>query len=561
MKEKINQVKEMYKLSGYHKQFFILFTIIVSAAIIEILAIPHLTRKMVDVYIPASNINALIIWGCIYSIFLFLSCCVTLKHCNMRSILKRKIQKDLREKIFCKMQEVNAKFYDEHDTGVLLQFLQADVKESGAMFAEIVTEMCFMGLIRFGIIAIFLMFIDLRITLAIIVLYIIGYFITIYFNKQTILIVNEIRKINIELYSEINESVQGFLTIKVLNIIEKKEEELQKLLKEYTLASKQLEKKVSIYNNVFAFIISISLAIIICFAGIEVACGVMSYVEIMLLIEYNSSLGFEFDWFIKHLTNFNKSFIAFSKILRFLNLESTEKLEEGDTLDKIDSIEFSKVFFSYTGVKHNIEEFEFKLNKNEKLALIGRTGSGKTTVVNLICRFYEPTAGEILINGRDYLTYSIKSLREKIGYVMQDTYILSNTIIDNIRCVNENITEADIHRIFKKLKLHDKIMSFEKGYYTDIYNNPDILSTGEKQMINFARVMAINCDLVILDEVTSDLSYENEMLVNNAIKEVAKNKMVIIITHRLSIVKACDKVILMQDGRQVEQAIDRKTVT
>ena len=107
MKEKINQVKEMYKLSGYHKQFFILFTIIVSAAIIEILAIPHLTRKMVDVYIPASNINALIIWGCIYSIFLFLSCCVTLKHCNMRSILKRKIQKDLREKIFCKMQEVN----------------------------------------------------------------------------------------------------------------------------------------------------------------------------------------------------------------------------------------------------------------------------------------------------------------------------------------------------------------------------------------------------------------------------------------------------------------------
>ena len=230
-------------------------------------------------------------------------------------------------------------------------------------------------------------------------------------------------------------------------------------------------------------------------------------------------------------------------------------------MDKIDSIEFSKVFFSYTGVKHNIEEFEFKLNKNEKLALIGRTGSGKTTVVNLICRFYEPTAGEILINGRDYLTYSIKSLREKIGYVMQDTYILSNTIIDNIRCVNENITEADIHRIFKKLKLHDKIMSFEKGYYTDIYNNPDILSTGEKQMINFARVMAINCDLVILDEVTSDLSYENEMLVNNAIKEVAKNKMVIIITHRLSIVKACDKVILMQDGRQVEQAIDRKTVT
>lgn len=552
MKEKINQVKEMYKISGYHKQFLILFAIIVGAAIIEIFSIPYLTRKMIDIYIPSGNITALVVWGCIYSIFLFLSCCFTLKHCNMRSILKRKIQKDLREKVFCKMQEIKAKFYDENDTGVLLQFLQSDVKDAGAMFAEIITEMCFMGLIRFSIVAIFLMFVDLKIAVSILLLYLIGYFITIYFNKQTIHIIDKIRKINIELYSEINESVSGFLTIKVLNIIEKKEEDLQKLLNEYTLANSQLEKMISIYNNIFTFIISLSLPIIIYFAGIKVVQGVMAYVEIMLLIEYSGSLGFEFNWFIKHLTDFNKSFIAFSKILKFLSLDNIEKLGEGDTLEEIKSIEFSKVFFSYTGGKNNIEEFEFKLNKNEKLALIGRTGSGKTTVVNLICRFYEPAEGEIRINGKNYLTYSIKSLREKIGYVMQDTYIMANTIIDNIKYVNENITEDEIHTIFKKLKLHDKIMNFEKGYYTDIYNNPDILSTGEKQMINFARVMAINCDLVILDEVTSDLSYENELLVNNAIKEVTKNKIAIIIAHRLSIIKDCDKIIFMRDGKQVE---------
>lgn len=553
MKEKINQIKEMYEVSGYHKQFFILFVIIVGSAIIEIFSIPYITRKIIDVHIPNSNISALMVWGCVYIVILFLSCYCTLQHCNMRSILKRKIQSDLREKIFFKMQDIKTKFYDENDTGVLLQFLQSDVNDAGAMFAEIVTEMYFMGVIRFSVVAIFLMFIDLKIALCILTLYLLGYLITLYFNRKTVNIINKIRKINIELYSEINESVNGFLTIKVLNIIDKKEKELQQTLKEYILVNSKLEKMVSTYNNIFSFIVSLALAIIVYFAGIKVVQGVMAYVEIMLLIEYSGSLEFEFNWFIKHLTNFNKSFVSFTKIIKFLHLEDVEKIDEGEIINKINSIEFSKVSFSYTGYKKNIDRFEFQLNKNEKLALVGRTGSGKTTIVNLICRFYEPTLGEIKVNGKNYLNYSISSIRNRIGYVMQDTYILANTIIDNIRYVNENITEEEIHTIFKKLKLHDKIMSFEKGYYTDIYNNPDILSTGEKQMINFARVMAIDCDVVILDEVTSDLSYEYEILVNNAIKEVTKDKMAIIIAHRLSTIKDCDNIILMRNGKQIEQ--------
>jgi len=553
MREKLKQVEEMYEITGYHKQFAILFIIIVGSAIIEIFSIPYITRKIVNVHIPSGNIKALIIWALIYTIFVFLSCYFTLKHCNIRSILKRKVQKDLREKVFNKMQEVKTKFYDENDTGVLLQFLQSDVNESGAMFAEIVTEMYFMGIIRFTIVAIFLMFIDLKIALEILLLYLIGYFITVFFNKKTIDIIEKIRKINIELYSQINESVNGFLTIKVLNIIDKKEKELNEALQEYSKANSRLEKMVAIYNNIFSFVVSLALVIIIYGAGIKVYQGVMAYVEIMLLIEYSGSLSFEFSWFLRHLTKFNSSFISFSKIIRFLNLEEVEKLDDGEDLKEINSIEFSNVYFSYTGYKNSIEEFSFCLNKNKKLALVGRTGSGKTTIVNLLCRFYEPIQGEIRINGKNYLEYSIGSLRNKIGYVMQDTYILANTIVDNIRYVNESITEEEIQNIFKKLKLHDKIMNLENGYNTDIYSNPDILSTGEKQMINFARAMAIDCDLVILDEVTSDLSYEYESLVNNAIKEVTKNKMAIIIAHRLSTIKDCNNIILMKNGKQIEQ--------
>lgn len=564
MKNKIKQIKEMYKVSGYHKQFVILFIIIVGLAIVDIKTIPYITRQMIDVDIPQSNIKALVMWGLIYIVFLLISCYLTLKHCNMRSILERKIKRDLRQKVFNKMQEIKTKFYDENDTGVILQFLQEDVNESGRMFAEVIVEMVFMGIIRFSIYAIFLLFVDIKITTIILSLYLIGYIVTVYFNRKTISIINKIRQVNIDVYSKINEGVQGFLTIKILNIIQKKEEELKELLQEYEETNNRLEKNVALYNNIFAFIVSLSTIVIIYFGGIKVVSGVMAYVEIMLLFEFSGSLEFEFNWFVRHLTNFNKSFISFSKILNFLKLDNVENIEKGENLEHINSIEFSNVQFSYNEYEKNIENFNFILNKNEKLALVGRTGSGKTTVVNLLCRFYEPARGEIRINSNNYLKYSISSLRRKIGYVMQDTYILPGTIMDNIKYVNSNITEEEIQNIFVKLKLHDKIIKLKDGYNTDISSNPDVLSTGEKQMINFARVMALNCDVVILDEVTSALSYESEMLVNNATKQVTKDKMAIIIAHRLSTIKNCDKIILMNNGKIVkecnyEELIDKKT--
>ena len=184
MRNKIKQIIEMYKISGYHRQFIILFIIIVGSAILDIKTIPYITRQMIDIDIPQQNIDGLIIFGCIYIIFLILSCYLTLKHCDMRSILERKIQKDLREKVFNKMQSIKTKFYDENDTGVILQFLQGDVSDAGKMFADVVTEMVFMGIIRFTIYAIFLMFVDLKITLAILALYITGYLVTIYFKKN-----------------------------------------------------------------------------------------------------------------------------------------------------------------------------------------------------------------------------------------------------------------------------------------------------------------------------------------------------------------------------------------
>lgn len=551
MKFKTSKLKDLYKMykhAGHHKKMVQLFLLIELTEIIEIIIITYVTKKIINIEIPNSNIRGLFIYSTLYIVIILIQSYMVLKHCDMRCILERIMQGELREKVFNKLQKVSAKFYDENESGTILQFMQNDTNEAGRLFPDIIVEMYFMGVIRFLIIALFLMFIDLKVTLLILSLYVIGYAVTVYFNIKTIKEIHEIRKTSIEIYTLINEGIQGFLTIKTLDIIDNKIKELETRLDDFTLKNRNVEKIVATYNSIFTFITSLSIPLIIYFSGNDLVKGLTSYAEIVLIIDYAGDLKHQFNWFIRHLTDFNKAFISYSKILRFLSIENVEEIDKGQELEGINSIEFRDINFSYNDNQKTIRKFNLKINQNDKIALVGRTGSGKSTITNLLCRFYEPQAGKILINGNDYKNYSIASLRNNIGYIMQDVQLLPNTIIDNIRYVNKEIKEEEIEDIFKRLKLHDKIMTLEHGYNTNIFDNPDILSTGEKQLINFARIMAINPDLIILDEVTSNLSNNAEMLVKNAIEEVTKEKISIIIAHKLETTKLCNKIITMQDG-------------
>lgn len=551
---KVKEIKVLYDKIGYHKKLMLLFFVIIATVIIEMITIPYIIRQILDIYIPEHNKKGLIIFVAIYIVVLISQCYMVLMHCDMRCILKRLMQRDLRGKIFSKLQYVKAKFYDENHTGIILQFLQDDSSKAGELFPIVITEMFVMGLIRFGIILVFLFFLNIKITLVILGLYVLGLIITLIVNKKTVKKIHEIRKLNMDIYSEINEGIQNFFTIKTLEIIEQRSIRLQKKLNSFTQSNIKLEKIISMYKGIFELIISFSTIIVLYYGSLEVLQGIMTYASLMLMIDYTSSLEHQFNWFLKHLTDFNQSIIAYSKILQLLEQEEEELLEEGEELEgKIKEIEFKNVSFTYDGHKNVIKNFSFKVNENKKIALIGRTGSGKTTITNLLSRLYEVEKGEILINNNNSKKYTIKSIRDKIGYIMQDVTIVPNTIIDNLRYVNKDITIDEIENIFKQLKLHDKIISLKDGYETDIYNNMDLFSTGERQLINFARIMAINPDIIILDEVTSALSSNMEKLVQNAIEKVTKGKIAFIIAHRLNTIKICDDILVINNGKLLEE--------
>ena len=207
-----------------------------------------------------------------------------------------------------------------------------------------------------------------------------------------------------------------------------------------------------------------------------------------------------------------------------------------------------------------LTKINIEANKGDKIALIGKTGCGKTSLVNLICRFYDLSSGEILINEKNYKNYSLESLRSKIGYIMQNVVIFDGTILDNINYVNNDVSREEIINICKKLKIHDKIINLENGYDTFITSDTDLLSTGEKQLLNFARVMVEDPEIIILDEATASLSYKSEMLIRNAIDEITKNKISFIIAHRLSTIKECSQILYLDKGKIIEQGTHKELI-
>lgn len=364
----------MYQDVGYRKKFMLLFVLIVVTAVLEILTVPHILKQILDVEIPEQHTKGLISFVCLYITILLAQCYMVLKHCEMRCFLFRWIKEDLRNRIFTKLQKVRAKFFDENETGLILQFLQDDTQNAGMLFPITITEMFTMGMIRFSVVAIFLMFVNLEIAFMILGFYFIGLLVTLFFNRKTMAKIIDIRKINMDVYTTINEGINSFLTIKLLEIVHQKIENLENKLKEYNTENSKLEKIITTYNTVFGFITSFTSIVIIYFGGMNVLQGIMTYAEIMLMIDYSSYIEFEFSWFTRHLTDFNECFFAYSKILELLEKEEKEDLTKGDKLsDKITSITFDRVSFSYNNIKKNIKNFSLQVTKNQKIALIGKT--------------------------------------------------------------------------------------------------------------------------------------------------------------------------------------------
>ena len=238
------------------------------------------------------------------------------------------------------------------------------------------------------------------------------------------------------------------------------------------------------------------------------------------------------------------------RINDFLNLADDSDDGEG-IIDDVKTIEFKDMSFSYTEEQSLIEKFNFEIRKGQKVAIVGPTGAGKTTIINLLMRFYDPNSGDILVNNQSYSSIKKESLRQKIGMVLQDTWIFSGTIMDNIRYFKKDASEDEVVEAAKKAHADLFINSLPNKYMTKVSNRSG-LSEGQRQMIAIARVMLLNPDIVILDEATSNIDTRSEKLITDAFDQMMKEKTSIVIAHRLSTIQEADVIIVMKDGGIIE---------
>lgn len=548
----MNKFKNMFHYGKFEKRIIIVILVHIIFPTLWIIAEQYLTYSLIDNAIKDENIKLVINISLLMLTYIIIQRICGIIECILRHHLQRDFSNYARKDIFKKIIMSKISYFDESNTGELFELAMNDSNN----FATFFTQNGLVSLENFVSIIVYIVlvsYIDIKLTLIIVFFYIIAYASVIISNKKTFSLINKIRDLNINITKWITEQINGFDIIKSLKVEEQRLEKMKKLIDEYTFESYIVDRKIRNYNIIYDVFSIITIIIVTCLGGINVVEGILSYGSLVIFINSTKNINGNCNTLIEHFRRLNQSYISFLKILKF-NCEFNPEEDNGKLeLKKINKVEFKNVNFSYNEEKQILNDINLKADEQEKVAIIGRTGSGKTTLVNLLCRFYNLEYGQILINGKNYKQYSIKDLREQIGYVLQDVVIFDGNVYENINYADKEVCKEEIIDICKRLNLHSKIMSFEDGYETNLNKNKDLLSQGEKQMINFARILVENPSMIILDEVTSSLSYENEELIKNAINEIMKGRISFVIAHRLSTIKTCDKIVLMKNGKIIEE--------
>ncbi len=336
--------------------------------------------------------------------------------------------------------------------------------------------------------------------------------------------------------------------------LEKFNKENDVLKKEGTVASfsaSWVNPSTRLVNNIIYVIVGV-VGIIMLVYNYQLAAvfAVMSIGRLSSFLSYTNQYTKPFNEISGVANEYEAAKASFRRINNFLNLDND--FDEGvDLVNDIESISFKDMSFSYDPNRKLIENFSLDIKKGQKVAIVGPTGAGKTTLINLLMRFYDPLSGDIFVNDKSYLTFSKKALRSNIGMVLQDTWIYSGTILDNIRYLKKDASEEEVIEAAKKAHADIFIETLPDKYQT-IVSNKSGLSEGQRQMIAIARVMLLNPNLVILDEATSNIDTRSEKLITDAFDQMMKEKTSIVIAHRLSTIEKADVIIVMKDGAVIE---------
>lgn len=548
---------------------WILYTMIIFnliCAVIDI-ATPLFQKYAIDNFIRGNTTEGLVPFVIVYALAIIFQTIGTIVFCRGAMNVEMKVGRDMKEECFEHLQQLSLSYYNVTPVGYILARVMSDTFRIAGMLAWQIPDMVWQISYVFGVF-ISMMFLNMKLALTVMIVVPLLVVLTLVFQKHILKWNRKVRKQNSKITSAFNEGITGAKTSKTLVIEDQNAAEFREITLEMRVAGVRAARLRAIFVPLVLLLSSTVTAVVLNRGGNMVLEGVLLVGTLSAFTSYAVGI---FEPIQNIATNLSEAISAQANIERVFDLlnekptitDTPEVIEKyGTSLDPKKEnwepihgdIEFRDISFKYPdGNEEVLSHFSLHVPAGTTVAIVGETGAGKSTLVNLACRFFEPTGGQILIDGVDYRERSQLWLHSSLGYVLQNPHLFSGTVMENIRYGRLDATDEEVKAAARAVSADTVVEKLEKGWESDVGEGGDRLSTGEKQLVSFARAVLADPRIFVLDEATSSIDTQTEQLIQNAIEYLLKDRTSFLIAHRLSTIRQADLILVVKDGRIIEQ--------
>lgn len=509
---------------------------------------PYIIQLTVDNNIIQQNGKGLEVMGLILLLTLILEFLVKYLFGLYSTKLGQTIMLDLRTKLFNHVQTMRLKFFDKTPVGIITTRTINDIEAINNIFSEGLITIVADVLTLVFVIG-FMVYINWKLALVCLTTFPIVLIATYIFKEKVRVSFNDVRDKVAQLNSFVQEHISGMRIVQIFNAQDREFQKFDKLNHEHYSANDKSVLYYSVFFPVVEVILALAISLLIWYGANQVMNGFATVGIFTSFILYLNLAFRPLRMLADKFNTLQMGIIASERVFKLL--DTNDKIEDTGTYapEAIKgNIEFQNVWFAYNNEEYVLKNISFEVKAGETLAIVGATGSGKSSTINILNRFYEINKGMILLDGVDTKEYKLSKLRSYIGTVLQDVFLFSGSVMDNITLKNTAITETQVMEASKLVGAHDFIMELPNGYQHNVMERGSTLSVGQRQLISFIRALVYNPQILILDEATSSVDTESENLIQHAIETLVKGRTSIVIAHRLSTIQNADKIMVLEHG-------------
>lgn len=546
--------RRILSLTTPHIKWLIGFLVTIAGVAILDSISTWLSKRIVDDGIIAGNVEVLTRIMILYAgLILMQSACMFL-FIYLAGVLGERIRYDLRKKMFNHLQALSLNYYSKTPVG----WIMARVTSDSERVADLVTW----GLVdsTWAVMSIttsmiFMFIINWKMALIVILLLPILLYIAIQFRKRIITSYREVRKTNSKIVGAYNENITGVRVIKALGREKENLQEFSRLTDKMYHSAFRAAWLSGLFLPTVQIVSAFAVGMVVLYGGFQAQIGMMTIGGIQAFVSYITFMMWPVQDLARVFADMQQAIASAERMFSLIDSQPqiTDRPRAIDPGTIKGDIIFDHVTFAYEKEdKPVLDDFCLHVKRGETIALVGPTGGGKSTIVNLLCRFYEPVSGKIYIGGRDYTSLSLQAIQSRIGVVLQTPHLFSGSITENLRYGRLDATMDEIIEATKVIGAYDFIMRFEKGFDTEVGEGGNLLSVGQKQLLSLARAVLANPEIFVMDEATSSVDTLTEALIQKGMQTLLESTTSFIIAHRLSTIKKADRILVIENGRIAE---------